>query len=257
MNRVEFMRQLESLLQSISRTEREEALQYYNDYFDDAGVENEQEVIEALGNPARVAETIRRDLAVNGMSAGGNDRPDNRYEHGYREEDRQGNSVRNPMVQYRSGGREETKASSQGTMSGDKTGGSSDKKEEMPTWQLALLIVGGILLSPIAIGLVSGLASAVVGLVTGWFSLILGFGAAAIALIALLFVLLVAGFLCLAESPFAGIAVMGGGLICGSLGILFLMLTVAMAGIVTPAIYRGCVKLWHMVTDRRKREATV
>ena len=37
MNRVEFMRQLESLLRSIAPMEREEALQYYNDYFDDAG----------------------------------------------------------------------------------------------------------------------------------------------------------------------------------------------------------------------------
>lgn len=31
MNRTEYMRQLESLLQNISATEREEALQYYNE----------------------------------------------------------------------------------------------------------------------------------------------------------------------------------------------------------------------------------
>lgn len=54
------MRQLESLLQNISATEREEALQYYNEYFNDAGPENEQNVIEALGNPAKVAENIKR-----------------------------------------------------------------------------------------------------------------------------------------------------------------------------------------------------
>lgn len=60
MNRTEFMRQLESLLQNISATEREEALQYYNEYFNDAGPENEQNVIEALGNPAKVAENIKR-----------------------------------------------------------------------------------------------------------------------------------------------------------------------------------------------------
>lgn len=60
MNRTEFMRQLESLLQNISATEREEALQYYNEYFNDAGPENEQNVIEALGNPVKVAENIKR-----------------------------------------------------------------------------------------------------------------------------------------------------------------------------------------------------
>ena len=39
MNRTDFMEQLERLLQSITPAEREEALQYYNDYFDDAGGE--------------------------------------------------------------------------------------------------------------------------------------------------------------------------------------------------------------------------
>ena len=66
MNRTEFMRQLESLLQNISATEREEALQYYNEYFNDAGPENEQNVIEALGNPAKVAENIKKDIFGNG-----------------------------------------------------------------------------------------------------------------------------------------------------------------------------------------------
>ena len=66
MNRADFMNQLESLLTGIAPTEREEAIQYYNDYFDDAGAENEQEVIEALGNPARVAENIKRDLLDSG-----------------------------------------------------------------------------------------------------------------------------------------------------------------------------------------------
>jgi len=54
MNRVDFMKQLESLLQNISPAEREEALQYYNEYFNDAGEENEQDVIEALGNPHKI-----------------------------------------------------------------------------------------------------------------------------------------------------------------------------------------------------------
>ena len=45
MNRQEFMKRLEELLQDISENEREEALQYYNDYFDDAGAENEAQII--------------------------------------------------------------------------------------------------------------------------------------------------------------------------------------------------------------------
>lgn len=69
MNKFDFMGQLECLLQNISEQERQEALQYYGDYFDDAGPENEQAVIEALGNPARVAENIKRDLYGAGYGA--------------------------------------------------------------------------------------------------------------------------------------------------------------------------------------------
>ena len=36
------MRKLAALLTDVSPAEREEAIQYYNDYFDDAGAENEQ-----------------------------------------------------------------------------------------------------------------------------------------------------------------------------------------------------------------------
>lgn len=44
MNRTEYMRELDALLHGISKEEREEAMQYYNDYFDDAGSENEKKI---------------------------------------------------------------------------------------------------------------------------------------------------------------------------------------------------------------------
>ena len=37
MNREEYMKQLEYLLQDVPDSEREEALAYYQDYFEDAG----------------------------------------------------------------------------------------------------------------------------------------------------------------------------------------------------------------------------
>lgn len=62
MNRNEFMRRLEILLSDISKEERDEALQYYRDYFEDAGAEHEAEVIRELESPEKVAETIKADL---------------------------------------------------------------------------------------------------------------------------------------------------------------------------------------------------
>lgn len=62
MSRKEFMERLEELLRDIPDNEREEALQYYNDYFDDAGIENEAEVIRDLGSPEQVAQKLKAGL---------------------------------------------------------------------------------------------------------------------------------------------------------------------------------------------------
>ena len=48
MNRIEFMEELSGLLQDIPEEDRMDALNYYNDYFDDAGAENEKNVIDEL-----------------------------------------------------------------------------------------------------------------------------------------------------------------------------------------------------------------
>lgn len=66
MNRLEFMKELELLLSGIPQSEREEAIQYYNDYLNDAGVENEQEVLDSLGTPQDLAKVILEGLNDNG-----------------------------------------------------------------------------------------------------------------------------------------------------------------------------------------------
>lgn len=66
MNRAEFMRRLTELLGDVSPMERDEAIQYYNDYFDDAGAENENSVIASLGSPEELARTIKAGLNDSG-----------------------------------------------------------------------------------------------------------------------------------------------------------------------------------------------
>ena len=49
MDRAQFMQELEKLLADISETERQDALDFYNSYFDDAGAENEASVLREHG----------------------------------------------------------------------------------------------------------------------------------------------------------------------------------------------------------------
>ena len=216
MNRSEFMKQLERLLQNVSPTEREEALQYYNDYFDDAGPENEKEVIEALGNPAKVAESIKRDLTGSGdVRTKASDRA---------------------LIEY---GKAQNTSQNQ-TQTEGKT-----SKTGLPTWVIVLLVVLLVLASPAILGVGMGVLGVLVGVITAWFSMIFGFGVAALALLIVMFVMVVLGIICIFIDPLAGVSLVGGGLLCGGIGILFLMLTVAMGGMATPAICKGIAGLFE------------
>ena len=217
MNRIEFMSQLEKLLQDVSPTEREEALQYYNDYFDDAGAENEREVIEALGNPARVAENIKRDLMENGETRA-------------RASDR-------ALVEYG-----KTAGSAKGKSQPEKPG---DEKKGMPTWAIVLLVVLLVFASPALLGVGTGVFGVLIGILVSWFAIIFSFGVAAMVLFLVMLILLIVGIMSIPVDALVGISLIGGSLVCGGIGILLLMLTVAMSGVATPAICRGIAGLFR------------
>ena len=312
MNRTEFMSQLEMLLRNVSDGEREEALQYYNDYFDDAGAENEQSVIEALGNPARVAENIRRELleSQRGKSSTAADRAVVEYgkaqSDGKPEADGQagvpaaaeardnantagqshgtgyfdvlkadqragagngqgasgwsssdGGSAEGGKGTYGgfasvggnggAGGGSYTDGWSSGGAGGTGGGNGAQGRSGRSGGMTAALVVLAIFASPFILGLVC----VVFGLLMVWLGLVLGFGITALCLFLVLFILLVVGGMCIAVDPLVGFGVMGGGLICGGVGLLFLMLTVAMAGAV-PAIAGGISRLFHFGRKKAK-----
>lgn len=58
MTKYEFLGDLSRLLSQLSDEERDEAIKFYEDYFDEAGKEKEAEVIEELGSPQEVARKI-------------------------------------------------------------------------------------------------------------------------------------------------------------------------------------------------------
>ena len=58
------MNELRERLDRLPSDEREEALAYYEEYFDEAGVDHEQDVIRELGSPTSVASRIYADRAV-------------------------------------------------------------------------------------------------------------------------------------------------------------------------------------------------
>jgi len=279
------MDQLAGLLQKIPDAEREEALQYYNDYFDDAGPENEQKVIEELGTPDRVAENIRRELSE-GQSVKKPTAADGaiieygkitvdgtsgfRSGSGYGAEAGSGWNSGNGGAAGSGWNSGNGGAAGSGWNSGNGgsvgsgwnsgNGGSagsggrpgSPGKSGMSGGMIALIVILAVIALiafPVLARLVIGLLCAILGILVAWFAMIFAFGVTAIALLLVFFVLLIVGGMCIPVDPLVGIGVMGGGLICGGVGLLFLMLTVAMAGGATPALIKG---IGHLFKPGRK-----
>ncbi|MEG0963265.1 MAG: DUF1700 domain-containing protein [Lachnospiraceae bacterium] len=64
MSREEFMTQLGELLSDITKEEKQEAMEYYRGYFEDAGEENEERIMRELESPKKVAQIIKADLGM-------------------------------------------------------------------------------------------------------------------------------------------------------------------------------------------------
>jgi hypothetical protein len=68
MNRYEWLTKLNTGLRKLPPQDREAAMEYYEEYFDEAGPENEQIVIEELGDPGNIARQILADHKAAGGS---------------------------------------------------------------------------------------------------------------------------------------------------------------------------------------------
>lgn len=236
MSRWEFMRQLEELLSDISPSEREEALQYYNDYFNDAGRENEQEVIQALGSPSQVAQIVKDGL---GENAGAGEFTEN----GFALE----------KVQAASGEQKETGAKKEtGAQLQKKTSQKEQKKDPLPGWAIVLLVIGGIFLSPVILGIAGSAIGIIFSIFMAVIGLVIGLGAAALALYITAIVLVVVGIGIFLESPAAAIGTIGAAFICAAFGVLFMILTVLLVGKLIPAICQGTGYIFRKIFGKKE-----
>lgn len=235
MSKAEFMRELERLLQNIPENERVEALNYYEEYFSDAGEENEQKVLEELESPEKVADNIKDGLRAN------MDYRDTTPGNGQ-------NSAWHSGAAYQNGTSYQGSTIYQGNTFYQSQPKTPEEKEGMPPWAIVLIIIGCIILSPVLVGAAGTLLGALATCFFGLFGLVLGFGAAGIGCLIGGAAALVTGFFTIVHLPFAGMVILGAALLCLALGILFLMFTVWLVGYLLPAICRGISWLWKKIT---------
>lgn len=186
MTRNEYLGALREELRSLPVQEQEDALRYYEEYFDDAGPENEQQVIAELGSP----EALARNIIQNSVFS----------------------LARAPQPEEQEEPKREGGFRQMGPSAQSKPG------KGAAFWILVVLS------SVIWLPLLLGLAACVLGLLAGLIGLVAGLAVTAAAMLAAAFICLVVGLPLLASSPadgilLAGLALLylGGALLCGIL----------------------------------------
>ena len=186
MDKNEFMRRLTVKLQSLPDDERIAAQRYYEEYFADAGPENEQQVIAELELPEQIANRILaeyRDVALH-----------------------------DPEKQSGEGAEKETADQTQ-----------KKEKGRRPIWLIALIVLIALpIIGPIALGIFGiafGVFAALVGI---WLALaIVGLVAAVTG-----FCVCIGGIITLFTNVAGGVLTIGGGLLTFGIGILLVSLII-------------------------------
>lgn len=228
MNRKEFMSRLSQLLDGVSKEEKEEALTYYENYFEDAGPENEQNIIRELESPEKVAEIIRRDLGIADLviSTPEAGEGEERKQAGQQQNQDQWNGQQSQTGQYNS--------KSQNTDSSQKD-----------TIIIVLLVALLVVTSPLWIGFVAGVFGTIIGIFAGLFGISVGGIFGGIAMLAVSIGLMVAGRIAL------GLLSLGVGLLFFTMGILAVVLLVLLCGMFIPWLCRQIKKLWNKMFGKK------
>ena len=263
MSRAEFMRRLAELLADVSPAEREEAIQYYNDYFDDAGVENEQSVIASLGSPEQLAKTIKAGLFDGGNVGEFTEKGFSGYEQ------RQSNEILNPN-QLNNGNEQEQNA--QGAQSTQQQwqannaynayaeqpqSGKKQEKQPMSGGTIALIVLLCILASPFLLGIGGGALGIIIGILGALFGIVVGFGVAGAALMIAGVCMFVYGVTLLFGAPLGGLCVIGAAMICIAIGLVFIWIVVILCAALIPAVIKGIVKIFERIFPSRGNKGGV
>jgi len=254
MSRIEFISELESLLLDIPLDERQEAIQYYNDYFEEAGKDHEDAIMKELGSPVRIASIIKADLNANASDNGSR---------GYFTEKGYQDTIYNDPkyeiigAEYKETGEkkektEEPKFNQETRRDNHETKNENNQQNRYNNnTRIALLVLLCIFAIPIGLPIIVSTFSVAFAIIATIVGLFIGFGVSGIACIIGGIVLIVLGILKMIAIPLLGMLLCGSGLIVLGIGLLFVLLSVILCKNVLPALVKGFVSLCRLPFKNR------
>lgn len=240
MNCMEFMAELGRLLADLPEEERQAAIQYYADYFADAGDANEADVIRELGSPEKVAESIKADYYGTGFNESDYEHKDYMEKYGQHSSDRREDS--------QTDSRRDTNRKESGNKSADTADSTGNSRPwTSNTLKLILIIAIAIVLWPVTLGIaltVFGIAATVIcffaALVIAAVSVMIAGGA-----------VVIVGIIAAVSDPPAALVAVGSGILLFVIGLIATVGMVKLCIIVYPAMLRGFVNLCRKPFHRK------
>ncbi|MDD2973306.1 MAG: hypothetical protein PHE02_14375 [Lachnospiraceae bacterium] len=233
--------------------EREEAIQYYNDYFDDAGEENEGVVIGELGSPQKVAETIKTDL----MGKNAED-----WEFTEAGCTNMGGRPKAAVAKVENGENTQQAGNRYQNEYGNQYNGSynhsyengAPAKRKPDTGKIILIVLLVIVTSPLWMSVGGALIGLIVSVIAVLAALLLAFVLLTIACIVGGLLLFGISFVKMMVSPLLGFMTMGIGLLMLGVGLLALTASVWICGKVIPVLFIGMINLCRKPFQKNKNQ---
>lgn len=262
MDRAEFLNRLEAQLLDVPQAEREEALQYYEDYLNDAGDAGDFDILQELGTPEKVADSIRNGLRQESSDAGERSGQadenwqdssrtgqlgDSGYfsENGYVDRETQKEELQR-VKQPACGDRSD--ADWQSTDSDPEDDSSAARRKQSPVWLWILLIVfAAPVVLPIVFGLLVAAISVLFALfITGIALLVCGIVCTGAGIWAL-----IQAFTQIVAWPAAAMIGIGISLAAIGIGVLVTLLMGWLIGKVVPTGVRALCNCLHRIVTRK------
>lgn len=250
MTRVEFLQQLAYLLQDMDEKDREDVLNYYRDYMDEAQIDNGDSVNDLFESPEKIAMSIRSscfeddseqiqadEQGFKNVHVETEGRVPEVYGHPYeKEKDFQENTTSDDWYK-------ETETYHRSVQE-------APKVKQNNLGKILLIVALCVVALPLIASLGGGLVGVVLGIVGAVIGVVFGTAALAIGCIAGGVGIFVMSILRMAISVPQGVFMMGSSLLMVAVGILFVLLTIVIFKRFIPWIIRGIVTLFRKIFHR-------
>lgn len=241
MTRFEFIAELRARLVALTNEEREAAVKYYDEFFEDAGPENEQNIIKDLVSPQKVAEQILEDYnrtekssteyipvdpkkLINVSTGNQNNNQNNYYQQNY-----QNPNTNNANTSY------------------------SEEPKQNSALKTVLIILLVIFASPILIGIAGALFGIFIAIISVIFSIWIAIGATVLGMTVGGVVSVIGGIVMSFTNPLAGAGVIGAGLIVLGFGLLLLVPFLWLTVKAIPAMFKWTIDSLSSLFNRKRK----